>query len=94
MTLFCDGSVILPEHVVFAPDLEPEDTTAPAGTKAIAAPVDGGHALVTDLSLGRAVERHISFVYKQTQQNQRKTAKLLGISRAKLVRHLRGMARE
>src|SRR3982751_2558723 len=24
MTLFCDGSVILPQHVVFPPDLEPE----------------------------------------------------------------------
>src|SRR5678815_5594021 len=24
MTLFCDGSVILPEHVVFPPDLEPQ----------------------------------------------------------------------
>jgi DNA-binding NtrC family response regulator len=91
MTLFCDGSVILPEHVVFAPDLEPEATSAPT-QKTIAAPADGNHALVTDLSLGRAVERHISFVYKQTQQNQRKTAKLLGISRAKLVRHLREMA--
>src|SRR5205085_5315121 len=24
MTLFCDGSVILPQHVVFPPDLEPD----------------------------------------------------------------------
>src|SRR6195256_2254857 len=24
MTLFCDGSVILPQHIVFPPDLEPE----------------------------------------------------------------------
>src|SRR6266576_3196189 len=34
MTLFCDGSVILPQHVVFPPDLEPEhgksDGAAPA----------------------------------------------------------------
>jgi DNA-binding NtrC family response regulator len=94
MTLFCDGAVILPEHVVFAPDLEPE-TFAPRAQKTIAAPAENSnHALVTDLSLGRAVERHISFVYKQTQQNQRKTAKLLGISRAKLVRHLREMVQE
>jgi two-component system NtrC family response regulator len=94
MTLFCDGSVILPEHVVFAPDLEPEPATELAAKKTITAPNDGDHALVTDLSLGRAVDRHISFVYTQTQQNQRRTAKLLGISRAKLVRHLRGMAQE
>jgi len=92
MTLFCDGSVILPEHVVFAPDLEPEEAQATAAPKTLAAPANSDHALVTDLSLGRAVDRHISFVYKQAQQNQRKTAKLLGISRAKLVRHLRGMA--
>ena len=94
MTLFCDGSVILPEHVVFAPDLEPEEATPSAARKPTVAPADGDHPFVTDLSLGRAVERHISFVYKQAQQNQRKTAKLLGISRAKLVRHLRGMAQE
>jgi DNA-binding NtrC family response regulator len=95
MTLFCDGSVILPEHVVFAPDLEPE-TPGASPQKTIAAPPadNNNHALITDLSLGRAVERHISFVYKQTQQNQRKTAKLLGISRAKLVRHLREMVQE
>ena len=33
MTLFCDGEVILPEHVVFPPDLDdehqsPETTTS------------------------------------------------------------------
>src|SRR5207244_3375988 len=28
MTLFCNGSVILPEHVVFPPDLEPERVTS------------------------------------------------------------------
>jgi transcriptional regulator with PAS, ATPase and Fis domain len=94
MTLFCDGSVILPEHVVFAPDLEPE-TSTPKAQKTTAPPAeDSNHAAVTDLSLGKAVERHISFVYKQAQQNQRKTAKLLGISRAKLVRHLREMVQE
>jgi transcriptional regulator with PAS, ATPase and Fis domain len=45
---------------------------------------DGG-----DLSLASAVKRHVRFVYKEANQNQRKTAKILGISRATLSRHLR-----
>ena len=28
MTLFCNGSVILPEHVVFPPDLEPDQNAS------------------------------------------------------------------
>ena len=35
---------------------------------------DGG-----DLSLASAVKRHVRFVYKQANQNQRRAAKLLGI---------------
>jgi transcriptional regulator with PAS, ATPase and Fis domain len=94
MTLFCDGAVILPEHVIFAPDLEPQEPAKGRPT-AVAGSVDrNNHASPSDLSLGKAVERHISFVYKHTQQNQRKTAKLLGISRAKLVRHLKEMVQE
>ena len=91
MTLFCDGPVVLPGHVVFAPDLESEEPEK-APLRAVAAPNNHDHSLASDLSLGQAVERHISFVYKQTKENQRQTAKLLGISRAKLARHLRGMA--
>ena len=94
MTLFCDGPVILPEHVVFSPDLEPPQT-APAGPPLATSPGknhDGPHT--ADLSLGEAVERHITFVYKHAKENQRQTAKLLGISRAKLSRHLRDMARK
>jgi DNA-binding protein Fis len=37
------------------------------------------------------VKRHVRFVYKEANQNQRKTAKILGISRATLSRHLRGV---
>src|SRR5205085_9966582 len=89
MTLFCDGDVIMPEHVHFPPDLEPLENTANAPEKS-AAPVhrdyDGG-----DLSLASAVKRHVRFVYKEANQNQRRTAKILGISRATLSRHLRGM---
>ncbi|MFN2507364.1 MAG: sigma 54-interacting transcriptional regulator [Chthoniobacterales bacterium] len=92
MTLFCDGPVVLPQHVVFPPDLEPEHRKT---AEAEPAPAQNGRDEPTaDLSLGNAVERHIRFVYKRTKENQRQTARLLGISRAKLVRHLRGMARE
>src|ERR1043165_1615554 len=34
MTLFCDGDVIMPEHVHFPPDLEPLDSSANASEKA------------------------------------------------------------
>jgi transcriptional regulator with PAS, ATPase and Fis domain len=96
MTLFCDGSVILPEHVVFPPDLEPERerSEAPAGNFAGSAnhsndqPNNSG----VDLTLASAVKRHVQYVYEQTNRNQRRTAKLLGISRATLARHLRGRA--
>ena len=89
MTLFCDGDVIMPEHVHFPPDLEPLEPPANSFDKNSARPhhdYDGG-----DLSLASAVKRHVRFVYKEANQNQRKTAKILGISRATLSRHLRGI---
>jgi transcriptional regulator with PAS, ATPase and Fis domain len=89
MTLFCDGDVIMPEHVHFPPDLEPLDPSANSFDKNLARPhhdYDGG-----DLSLASAVKRHVRFVYKEANQNQRKAAKILGISRATLSRHLRGL---
>lgn len=88
MVLFCDGPVIMPEHVVFAPDLEPRhgappgDVTKPARARGQAPPSNA------DLSLANAVQRHISFVYKQANGNQRQAARMLGISRSKLARHL------
>ena len=87
MTLFCDGNVIMPEHVHFPPDLEPLETPTNSSEKNPGRAhyeVDGG-----DLSLASAVKRHVRFVYKEANQNQRRTAKLLGISRATLSRHLR-----
>jgi DNA-binding NtrC family response regulator len=96
MTLFCDGSVILPQHIVFPPDLEPEHNRSEAST-ATAAP-SGNHNndqpnhSGVDLTLASAVKRHVQYVYDQTNRNQRRTAKLLGISRATLARHLRGRA--
>jgi transcriptional regulator with PAS, ATPase and Fis domain len=89
MTLFCDGDVIMPEHVLFPPDLEPMETSAnssPKSAEHIQHESDGG-----DLSLASAVKRHVQFVYKEANQNQRRTAKILGISRATLSRHLRGL---
>jgi two-component system response regulator HydG len=95
MTLFCDGSVILPEHVVFPPDLETTDMqnqSMPAAAEPLSIsnhqPKSGG----VDLSLSAAVRRHVRFVYEQTNGNQRRTARLLGISRATLARQLRGVA--
>ncbi|PYI75651.1 MAG: hypothetical protein DMF04_09825 [Verrucomicrobia bacterium] len=87
MTLFCEGNVIMPEHVHFPPDLEPLETPTNSSEKNPGRThyeVDGN-----DLSLASAVKRHVRFVYKEANQNQRRTAKLLGISRATLSRHLR-----
>ncbi len=89
MTLFCEGPVILPQHVVFPPDLaappsrKDGNQPEPDATK-----TNSAHAN-SDLSLASAVARHVSLVYEQTSRNQRQAARLLGISRATLARHLR-----
>ncbi len=89
MTLFCDGPVILPQHVVFPPDLAATSSRKdgnqpePDATK-----TNSAHAN-SDFSLASAVARHVSLVYEQTSRNQRQAARLLGISRATLARHLR-----
>jgi transcriptional regulator with PAS, ATPase and Fis domain len=95
MTLFCNGSVILPEHVVFPPDLEPgRPATENDNSAAIFSSDTKQHNAAIDLSLENAVKRHVRFVYEQANQNQRRAAKLLGISRSTLARHLRGMAQK
>lgn len=89
MTLFCDGDVIMPEHVLFPPDIEPLESALNSAEKSASRlhhELDG-----SDLSLASAVKRHVRFVYKEANQNQRKTARILGISRATLSRHLRGL---
>lgn len=94
MTLFCEGSVILPEHVAFPPDLK--FIAADGADRSFHAPRPEerrDHA-GPDLSLSGAVARHVNFVYDQTGRNQRRTAKLLNISRATLARHLRNMAQK
>src|SRR3989475_3042590 len=95
MTLFCNGSVILPEHVVFPPDLEPERVTSETG-KPVSSLASNNNERNPgiDLLLASAVKRHVRFVYEQANQNQRRAAKLLGISRSTLARHLRGMAQK
>jgi DNA-binding NtrC family response regulator len=96
MALFCDGPVILPEHVVFPPDLETTEINRPEASNSVAAALNNHHATDTtsgvDLSLSGAVRRHVRFVYEQSNRNQRRTAKLLGISRATLARHLQNVA--
>src|SRR5436309_1536037 len=95
MTLFCDGSVIMPEHVAFPPDLEPNRA---ASEFAKSFPTVGSNNKEndagTELSMESAIKRHIRFVYQQANQNQRRTAKLLGISRSTLARYLRDVAKK
>lgn len=88
MTLFCDGHVILPEHVVFPPDLKSNPPPVAQASDANSLP-NGSVEGVRDLSLAGIVARHVKFVYEQAGRNQRRTARLLGISRATLARHLR-----
>ena len=94
MTLFCDGPVVFPKHVTFPPDLAPSRINSNSqGKNAAMSPTDGEHSGENiDLSLASAVRRHVQFVYQQANHNQRRTAKLLGISRATLARHLRNAA--
>jgi transcriptional regulator with PAS, ATPase and Fis domain len=84
MVLFCEGGVIMPEHVLFPPDF--------GGREAVSkTPASANHehdGALADLSLATAVRRHVRFVYNQANKNQRRTARLLGISRSTLIRHL------
>jgi DNA-binding NtrC family response regulator len=90
MTLFCNGSVILPENVVFPPDLESHfagiDNAQTASMRTDNHQEPERHA---DFSLNSAIKRHIRFVYEQVNRSQRQAAKLLGISRSTLARYLR-----
>src|SRR3954469_6539829 len=91
MTLFCDGTVIMPEHVAFPPDLGPDRSNSESA-KSLPAVNNQENDAGLDLSMGSAMKRHVRFVYQQANHNQRRTAKLLGISRSTLARYLRGMA--
>ena len=89
VALFCEGKTVLPDHVVF--DTEPVRIVAATTTPAPAPGTDGGAHGEDGHSLSAAAHRHIRAVYEQANCNQRRTARLLGISRAKLRRHLAGM---
>jgi transcriptional regulator with PAS, ATPase and Fis domain len=95
MTLFCDGSVILPEHVVFPPDLPAPERALFENDKYVSPLVSKNNDTDTatnDFSLATALKHHVRFVYDQANRNQRRTAKLLGISRSTLARYLREAA--
>jgi transcriptional regulator with PAS, ATPase and Fis domain len=95
MTLFCHGSVILPEHVVFPPDLEPHSAAmANAQTASMRAESRKEPERHADLLLDSAIKRHVRFVYDQANRSQRQAAKLLGISRSTLARYLHGAAKK
>jgi transcriptional regulator with PAS, ATPase and Fis domain len=96
MTLFCDGPVILPQHVVFPPDLESNRLSTEKEKPFVASSFSNNNKEWSDvdLSLAGAVKRHVRFVYEQANRNQRRTAKLLNISRATLARHLRNEAQK
>ncbi|MGZ4808142.1 MAG: sigma 54-interacting transcriptional regulator [Thermoanaerobaculia bacterium] len=81
IALFCDGPLIEPDHVVFHRDVAGDEEPVAASD----APPKESRA---DLSLDAAVSAHVRRVYETTGRNQRQTARLLGISRGKLARHL------
>ncbi len=91
LALLCDGQVVLPEHVVFDSDLTPQRPTAgsvPEATQVTLATEAEQTAGQEDLSLATAMRNHVRLVYEKALQNQRRTARLLGISRATLSRYL------
>ncbi len=91
MTLFCEGEVILPQHVIFSADLpfsgDGPRENSPTETRLAAASCNGAD----DLSMNAAIRRHARFVYDRSHHNQRLSAKLLGISRSTLARYLRDL---
>src|SRR6516165_9027075 len=71
MTLFCNGSVILPQHIVFPPDLESNsvevDRPQEASTSTGNNQKPERHV---DLSLDSAIKKHVRFVYEQANRSQ------------------------
>jgi len=90
IVLLCKGPEVLPEHVVLQADLFPVGTSpSPVQPLAIAEKANGYARIGNDLTLTSALQSHIKLVYDQAHGNQRETARLLGISRARLARHLK-----
>jgi transcriptional regulator with GAF, ATPase, and Fis domain len=91
MALFCEGRVISSDHVIFSPDLKASGMEEPVGEVRTQPNEKEKPAADNDFSLARALARHVSSVYEQNGRNQRRTARLLGISRGTLARYLRKM---
>ncbi len=67
---------------------KPAHIDGPEATRLIPGTEAGPAAGPEDLSLATALRHHVQLVYQKAQQNQRRTARLLGISRATLSRYL------
>jgi DNA-binding NtrC family response regulator len=89
VALLCKGDVVLVEHIISSSELSPgsQDGAGRAG----ADPESGDTPGDDDLALTKAVRRHVRAVYEHADRNQRRAAKLLGISRSTLARHLKQM---
>jgi len=92
VVLFCDQDEVLPEHVVFQPALYSAEPASENGAP-VFAPEPPAKALGNgkDSLLSTAIQQHIRAIYGSSGNNQRKAARLLGISRSRLARHLRAM---
>jgi transcriptional regulator with PAS, ATPase and Fis domain len=101
VVLFCQGAEVTPEHVVFQPNLyaaevrshsQPDsphptpDDPQPSLDPRHLSPAASANG--EDMSLSSAIQRHIRAVFESTGFNQRQTARVLGISRSRLARHL------
>src|SRR5262249_53596082 len=91
IVLLCKATEVLPEHLVFQPELFRERSApAPKHPLVWSPEQPNGYArLEEDLKLSTALQKHIRYVYDHVNHNQRATARLLGISRARLSRHLK-----
>lgn len=93
VVLFTQGEEVTPDAVVLMEEDLPvrpmpgQPAPAPAPRAAGAAP-PAPPALDGNLTLAAAVRRHIEHVYTLSGNNQRKTARMLGISRSTLDRKL------
>src|SRR5438067_13730782 len=83
MTLFCNGSVILPVHVLFLPDLESHSAgwdNVQTGPMPVHNHTEPERHI--DLFLDSGIKRHVRLVYDQANRRQRQAADLLGIYRS------------
>jgi len=84
VVLFCEGNAVCPEHIVIeeSHDRQPPNAGPPVPEHAKEEAGAGG------MLLSAAIESHIRAVFERAGRNRRQTARLLGISRARLARHM------